>query len=166
MCGNQWDVFKCAASPSLLIWMARPTRPLSPQERLYLQIQSYDLPMTESLWIAPRPAAFFTSFLLSFFFLSPAASWISQEQQPHYQPKMYSSILLLSSDKGTARQVTRARGERGGEQHFSSCSAVLHVNGDWTAAGENHFWCTWWPRQLAVVSQRSERVFGEIKLQN
>lgn len=38
-----------ALSPSLLIGMARPTRPLSPQERLYLQIQSYDLPMTESL---------------------------------------------------------------------------------------------------------------------
>lgn len=80
--------------------------------------------------------------LLSFFFISPAASWISQEQQSHYQPKMYSSILLLPSDKGTARQVTRARGERGRKQHFSSCSAVLHVNDDQTAAGENHFWWT------------------------
>lgn len=39
----------CTRSPALLIWMARPTRPLSPQERLYLQIQSYDLPVTESL---------------------------------------------------------------------------------------------------------------------
>lgn len=37
------------------------TPSLSPQERLYLQIKSYDLGMTESLWIALHTTAFFTS---------------------------------------------------------------------------------------------------------
>lgn len=110
-------------SPSLFIWLGRPTRPLClhrnaficrskvmisvwrrASESLCTQVHFLLLPLLQPLLI--------------FFFISPAGSWISQEQQLHYQPEMYSSILLLSSDKGTARQVTRAHGELCRKQHF------------------------------------------------
>lgn len=97
----------------------------------------------------------FSSLLLIFFFISPAGSWISQEQQLHYQPEMYSSILLLPSDKGTARQVTRAHRELCGKQHFSSCSAVLHANDGQMAVGENHSWFAWRPWLHVITLQSS-----------
>lgn len=83
--------------------------------------------------------SFFKS-LVIYFFISPAVSRISKERQPHYQPKMYSSILLLCSDKGTARQVTRVHREPCRKQHFSHWSTVLHVNECRLAMGESHSW--------------------------
>lgn len=50
--------------------------------------------------------SFFKS-LVMYFFISPAVSRISQQRQHHYQSKMCSFILLLCSDKGTARRVTQ-----------------------------------------------------------
>lgn len=70
----------------------------------------------------------FLKSLVIYFFNSPAVSRISQERQPHYQPMMCSSILLLCSDKGTARWVTQVHREPCRKQHFSHWSTVLHVN--------------------------------------
>lgn len=63
-----------------------------------------------------------------FISLSPTVSRISQKQQPRYQSKTCSSILLPRSDKGTARRVTQVCREPRRKQHFSHWSIVLHVN--------------------------------------
>lgn len=80
----------------------------------------------------------FLKSLVIYFFISTALSRISQKRQSHYQPKMCSSILLLCSDKGTARQVTRVHREPCRKQHFSHWSTVLHVNDCQWAKGESH----------------------------
>lgn len=118
---------------SLFFWLGRPTCPLCLHRNAFMCRSKVMISVwRRAIWIAPHTTAFLLLPLLQplliFVFISPAGSWISQEQQLHYQPEMYSSILLLSSDKGTARQVTRAHGELCRKQHFSSCSTVLHAN--------------------------------------
>lgn len=147
-------------SLSLLIWLGRPTRPLCLHRNAFICRSKVMISVWRRAAESLRTQLRFSLHpllqpLLIFFFISPAGSWISQEQQLHYQPEMYSSILLLSSDKGTARQVTRAHGELCRKQHFSSCSAVLHANDSQIALGENHPWFEWRLWLLVITPQHS-----------
>lgn len=90
---------------------------------LYIWLKTFEL---LSIQLNSSLHSFLKTVVL-FFYYSPA-SRISQEWQPHYQPKMCSSILLLCSDKGTARRVTQVHTERCRKQHFSHWSIGLHVN--------------------------------------
>lgn len=108
------------------------------------------------------PLFFLKSWVIYFFF-SPAVSRISQERQPHYLPKMCSSILLLCSDKGAARWVTQVHREPCRKQHFSHWSKVLHINDCQWAMGEpqswymQHFTCHTW--QNFCVNLEDTRCF-------